>query len=172
MIPLYTGLVSLCTNQSCCWLVCCVVGRVANSLCCVIHLSHCWSQFVTLCYWFVMLVVLLVHHVGGPLHCSQVNPFVCCCSIALLVAIIITWGLVKYYPHHHNLGSGDLLVRHVVVLLPLPSTHHCHLPFQCCWFIMLFMPCWGTTPPNCLVHVVEFLYDWKERGKKIYLFVF
>ncbi len=81
----------------------------------------------------MLLVVLLVHHVVshvvGPLHCSKVNPFVCCCSFALLVAIIIACGLVKYYPHHHNLVSGDLLVRHVVVLLPLPSTHHCHLPF-------------------------------------------
>ncbi len=43
------------------------------------------------------------------------------------IATFITSVLLRYYPHHHHLVGGVLVVHHVVHF-PLTSTHHCHFP--------------------------------------------
>ncbi len=157
-------------------LICRVVG--------VVDLSHCWCW----CQSVTLIVLLLVRSITTfvivLLHYSQVptwNPL-CCCSFALFLCIASCYFyymcLGEVLPPSHHLVGGKLVVHWVTIHLPLPSTHHCHLPS----LVMLLVCCIiGVTVGSlCYLCHGDFYYpltlpytsggafmQWKIKGKKV-----
>jgi hypothetical protein len=48
----------------------------------------------------------------------------------LIIVSSIECALMGYYCYCHHSTNGKLVVHYVVVHLPLPSTHHHHLPLS------------------------------------------
>jgi len=150
------------------WMHCIVnvVGVIVNVL-------HCWY-----CYWFVILlvllmvfVVLLVTHINQSPHIVGSCHFCCMCFGEVLpsLPLFCKWcigGLLhcctpfatKYTPHHFlSLLLMLFLICHIVSATIGPLLH---------------VPWWGTTPTHCVIHVVEHLCDWKQKGKKSLSIIF
>jgi len=160
-------------------LIPCVVGLDTSLL-------HCQSH-----YWFIMLLVQLVHHIVGVAigsSCYDVNVLLVNHIVPmyihepLVLFFLHCWllfSLVRYYPHHHCLEGGKLMVPCVIVCLSLLSNHHCHLPLivllSICRVVGVIVGslrclCFGELLPPpialckwCNSHVI------KKKGKKLHI---
>lgn len=104
---------------------------------------------------FCCVVCVICH---APKYVPKLFPLVLLLLLflcLLVVSFVALHMVCEILPCCHHLIGGALAICHVS-------------GSSCCITIigpLLHVPWWCTTPPHCLMQMVELFYNWKQRGK-------